>query len=48
MRASRNPKIVELLTDLSGGLRFDTGKLNMNRPAMAHQLNGTRIGVYPI
>ena len=29
MRASRNPKIVELLTDLWGSLRFDTGKLNM-------------------
>jgi phytanoyl-CoA hydroxylase len=26
---SRNPKIVELLTDLWGSLRFDTGKLNM-------------------
>ena len=29
MRASRNPKIVELLTDLWGSLRFDTSKLNM-------------------
>jgi phytanoyl-CoA hydroxylase len=29
MRASRHPKIVELLTDLWGSLRFDTGKLNM-------------------
>jgi phytanoyl-CoA hydroxylase len=29
MRASRYPKIVELLTDLWGSLRFDTGKLNM-------------------
>src|SRR5271167_132829 len=29
MRASRNPKIVELLTDLWGSLRFDTGKLNI-------------------
>jgi phytanoyl-CoA hydroxylase len=29
MRASRNPKVVELLTDLWGSLRYDTGKLNM-------------------
>ena len=29
MRASRHPKVVELLTDLWGSLRFDTGKLNM-------------------
>jgi phytanoyl-CoA hydroxylase len=29
MRASRNPEIVQLLTDLWGSLRFDTGKLNM-------------------
>src|SRR6516165_10774356 len=29
MRASRHPKIVELLTDLWGSLRFDAGKLNM-------------------
>jgi hypothetical protein len=29
MRASRNPKVVELLTDLWGSLRYDSGKLNM-------------------
>src|SRR5437660_1928812 len=29
MRASRHSKVVELLTDLWGSLRFDTGKLNM-------------------
>jgi phytanoyl-CoA hydroxylase len=29
MRASRNPKVVELLTDLWGSLRYDTGKLDM-------------------
>ena len=29
MRASRNPKVVELLTDQWGSLRYDTGKLNM-------------------
>jgi ectoine hydroxylase-related dioxygenase (phytanoyl-CoA dioxygenase family) len=28
-RASRNPKLVEILKDLWGGVRFDTGKLNM-------------------
>jgi phytanoyl-CoA hydroxylase len=28
-RASRNPKVVEILTDLWGTVRFDTGKLNM-------------------
>jgi phytanoyl-CoA hydroxylase len=28
-RASRNPKVVELLTDLWGSLRYDTSKLNM-------------------
>jgi len=29
MRASRNPKVIELLTDLWGSLRYDSGKLNM-------------------
>jgi hypothetical protein len=29
MRASRNPKVVELLTDPWGSLRYDSGKLNM-------------------
>ncbi len=29
MRASRNPKVVELLTDLWGSLRYDSGKLNI-------------------
>ncbi len=29
MSASRNPKRVELLTDLWGSLRYDSGKLNM-------------------
>ena len=28
-RASRNPKMVAILKDLWGGVRFDTGKLNM-------------------
>lgn len=28
-RASRNAKVVEILTDLWGSVRFDTGKLNM-------------------
>src|ERR1051325_1705007 len=28
-RASRNEKVVEILKDLWGGVRFDTGKLNM-------------------
>ncbi|MBO0738371.1 MAG: phytanoyl-CoA dioxygenase family protein [Alphaproteobacteria bacterium] len=28
-RAARHPKIVELLTDLWGSVRYDTGKLNM-------------------
>ena len=28
-RASRNEKVVEILTDLWGSVRFDTGKLNM-------------------
>jgi ectoine hydroxylase-related dioxygenase (phytanoyl-CoA dioxygenase family) len=29
MRASRHPKVVELLIDLWGSLRFDTGKLKV-------------------
>ena len=43
MRASRHPKIVELLTDLWGSLRFDTGKLNMKSAGYGAP-NGTRIG----
>jgi hypothetical protein len=29
MRASRHPRVVELLTNLWGSLRYDSGKLNM-------------------
>jgi ectoine hydroxylase-related dioxygenase (phytanoyl-CoA dioxygenase family) len=32
-RASRHPKVVEILKDLWGGVRFDTGKLNMKAAA---------------
>jgi ectoine hydroxylase-related dioxygenase (phytanoyl-CoA dioxygenase family) len=32
-RASRNPTVVEILKDLWGGVRFDTGKLNMKSAA---------------
>ena len=43
-RAARHPKIVEVLRDLWGTVRFDTGKLNMKSAGMARRSNGTRTG----
>src|SRR6516165_3909862 len=44
MRASRHSKIVELLTDLWGSLRFDTGKLNMKSAGYGAPIEWHRIG----
>jgi len=43
-RASRNAKVVAILKDLWGSVRFDTGKLNMKSAGTARRSNGTRIG----
>jgi hypothetical protein len=40
---ARHPKIVEMLTELWGTVRFDNGKLNM-KSDMARRSNGIRIG----
>ena len=43
-RASRNDKVVAILKELWGSVRFDTGKLNMKSAGFGAPSNGTRIG----